>query len=351
MKTSVSLRAPRLVAILALAFATLSVSNLSAQTTVKTIPVGVVNLTIGAAPSPSVPNFVALSLPLVDGIVFKGTISAVGASTITVSNTVAQTFNATNPYLLRITSGSHAGRSFVILSNVGNVLTVDTEGTPLNALSPALNLGASGDSFQIAVADTIAGVFGTQTLGSANPNNADQVWLWASGAGTFVKFFYNSGTSQWEDLDNEPAGSTVIRPDSGIFFVRRGLTPLTLSLTGEVPTTDIRVRVKESGFSFASGALPVDTTLLGTGLHNQAAWVKGATAAASDQVWVWASGSGSFVRFYYSTAANGWLDLDDESADATVIASGTPVFIKKAAVSGSNLVTTVFPLPASYNIN
>jgi uncharacterized protein (TIGR02597 family) len=355
MKTSVSLRAPRLVALLAFAFASLSVSTLSAQNaTVSTVPVGYMSFSLSGAVSASVPRYTAVSLPLADGIIYRGTLASVNSATsLTVTNTVTDTFTSTTPYLLKLTSGAHQGRTFVISSNTGSALTVNNDGTPLNTLSPALTVGASGDKFIIYPADTLSGVFGSSTLGSTSAANADQVWVWQPSSARYNKYYYNTTNSRWqESVFQTPSNTLVLRPDAGILFLRRGLTALTIEATGEVPTTETRVQVRDSGSTYVATSLPADTNLVNLGLQNKASWVKGTSAAASDQVWVWQTSSARFNKYYYNTTNNRWQETVFQTASSTLpIPAGTPVFLKKAAASGSTFTTIALDLPPAYNIN
>jgi uncharacterized protein (TIGR02597 family) len=353
MKTSVSLRAPRLVALLALAFASLSVSTLSAQNaTVSTIPVGAIQLTIPAAASAAVPKYTAINLPLADGIVYRGSISSVNSATsITVSNTVSETFGSATPYLLKLTSGAHQGRVFVINSNTGSTLTVNNDGTALDTLSPAITVGASGDKFIIYPADTLFGVFGSGVLGATTAANADQVWIWQPATAKYNKYYYNTTNSRWQEASFQtPSNTLVLRPDVGILFVRKDTTALTLTLTGEIPTTVTRVQVRDSGNTYVATALPADTNLLGLGLQDKVSWVKATAAASADQVWVWQTSTAKFNKYYYHSTNNRWQEASFQTPSNTLsIPVGTPVMIKKAAASGSTFTTLALDLPAGYS--
>ncbi len=383
MKTSVSLRAPRLVALLAFAFASLSVSTLSAQNaTVSTVPVGYVGLTV-ASGSVASPKFTAVNLPLIDGVLYRGTISSVTSNTtLTVSPTVTDTFSSnatsTTPALLKITSGSHSGRTFVINSNTGSALTINNDGTPLTTLSPAINTGASGDQFIIYGADTLNNYFGNRTFGNvagstfSNPNGnaqaaqADQVWIWNPVSSSYTKYYYynnGNGTGNWRSVGfNTISDNTILRPDQGLLFMRRGSTALTLDTTGEVPLVGSKVQIRDSGSTYIATAIPANTTLADLGLQNQVSWVKAnqatnpnaATVNTLDQVWIWNTVSSSFTKYYWNTSAvgaqaAGWRAAGFNSAANPVLAAGTPVFIKKGATGLSTFTTIGLNLPVGYN--
>lgn len=353
MKAKSTPRARLLAAILGLGLASAFTlpATLSAQE-VKTIPVGAINLTIAAASSPTTPRYTSLSLPLTDGIVYRGVLSAVTSNTITVSPTITDSFGLTTPFLIRLTSGAHKGRSFVINSNSGSVLTLNNQGTPLDSLVPALNVGASGDNFVIFVGDTLNGVFGSNVQGGTSAATADQVWLWQA-SGQYNKYYYNTSNNRWQDtVFGSPSNSVIIRPDTGVMFMRRATTDLALQLTGEVPTSEARIVVRDYGYTEVATTLPVNNTLLGLGIHLQANWAKGANASVSDQIWIWQSGSGTYNKYYYNTTNSRWQDtVFGSPSNNTTIAAGTPVMIKKVSASGSTSSVVVSDLPSAYNIN
>ncbi len=312
-----------------------------------TDPIGVMNLTIPAAPNASSPSYSLLNIPLSDAAIYSGTLAAVGASTLTVNGTVTETFNAANPYFIKLVSGARAGRTFLITSNTGGNLTVDTQGSTLNALSPALATGATGDRYKIFAADTLLTVFGNQTLGSTTAANADQVWIWSPAAGVYNKYFYHTGNAQWQDTAfNLPSNSVVIRPDSGVMFVRKAISALTLQIPGFVPTTQTLLQIRDSGFTVVSPGFPIDTTILGLGLHTQAQWIKSTAAATADQLWVWVPASGTYNKYYYHSGNSRWQDtMFGLPANTTVVPAGTSLMIKKAAASGAGYSTYAANLP------
>jgi uncharacterized protein (TIGR02597 family) len=321
---------------------------------VTTVPVGAVRISIAGAASEAVPKYTSVSLPLIDNIIYRGRIVGVGASSITVSNSVTESFNLSSPYLLKITSGQHKGRSFVISSNSGSVLNVDNQGTVLNALSPAIATGSdSGDGIVIYPADTINGVFGSAVLGAASASAADQVWIWQPASARYNKYYYNTTNSRWQDADfGSASNNVVIRPDAGVMFMRRAITALDIDLVGEVPVTETRFQIRDSGYTFVSHSFPVSNTLLGLGLHLQQGWVSASSAAQADQVWIWQPASARFNKYYYNTTNARWQDTDFGSASNSVLLNGgVPFMIKRAAESATTYSTFEAQLPNPYSIN
>jgi uncharacterized protein (TIGR02597 family) len=321
---------------------------------VTTPPVGAVKIMIGAASSASIPKYTSVSLPLIDGIIYRGRLVGVGAASLTISNTVSESFNSSTPYIIKLTSGSHKGRAFIISSNAGSVLNIDNQGTALNSLNPPVNLGVDvGDSYVIFPADTINGVFGAQVQGAATAAEADQVWLWQPVSARYNKYYYNTTNSRWQDTDfGSPANNVVIRPDAGVMFMRRGLTDLELNLVGEVPTSETKFQIRDAGYTFVTHSLPVSNNLLGIGLHTQPNWTSATSAAQADQVWIWQPASARFNKYYYNTTNSRWQDTDFGSAsNSVIIDAGVPFMVKRAAEVGATYSIMTASLPTSYNIN
>lgn len=242
-------------------------------------------------------------------------------------------------------------------------------------------MGVSGDQFVIYGADTLNNYFGNRTFGgvagsafstgnaTAQAAQADQVWIWTPSASAYTKYFYynnGNGTGNWRAAGfNTISDNTILRPDVGILYMRRGSTPLTLDTTGEVPLIGSKVQVRDSGSTYIATAIPANTTLAGLGLQNRPSWVSAssvtnpntAAVATLDQVWIWNTTSGAFVRYYYNTATvtagnvpPGWKAVGFNTPSSTLpIAAGTPIFIKKAAIGLSSFTTIPLDLPVGYN--
>jgi uncharacterized protein (TIGR02597 family) len=308
---------------------------------VTTPPVGAVTVTAAAAPSASTPRYTSLALPLLNEATYVGKLAAITSNTITVDQSVGVLMNASNPYFIRITSGANQGLTFLINSNSGSTLTVDvTRSGALTSLPSPLSVGASGDAFAIYAADTLISLFGNTVLGGANPNVADQVWIWQPAAGSYSKFYYNTTNSRWQDTDfDDPANSTVLLPDAGVMYVRRATAPISFILTGSVPVTNGKIQIRNSGYTLLSSGFPTSITLNNMGLHDSSNWTKSSNFNLADQVWIWQPSSGSYAKYFYNSATSRWEDSDfGDPAGSVNIDSQTPIMIKRF-VTGQSTYT------------
>jgi uncharacterized protein (TIGR02597 family) len=325
----------------ALAFAPLSMRAQSVTTT----PVGVMTVTVSAAPSSTTPRYTSLALPLLNSPVYSGRLAAVTASGITVAQSVVETMNAANPYFIRINTGANQGLTLLIKSNNGSVLTVDNLRTgPLTSLPVPLNVGSSGDTYSIYPADTLNSLFGNLTQGGTTPSQADQIWLWQPAASGYFKYYYNVANSRWQDTDfDDPANNIVIMPDAGVMYVRRATTPVSFVITGTVPACDAVTQIRNSGYTLLASGFPVPMTLGNLGLSGNANWGKSSAFSTADQLWIWQPSAG-YSKYFYNSSTSRWEDSDfGDSADSLVINPQTPMMIKRFS-TGSTSYT-------SYSVN
>lgn len=345
MKTSVSLRAPRLVALLAFAFASLSLSNLSAQTTVSTVPVGAVGVTIAAGTGVA-RTLSTVSFPLVDEAVVagkvRGVITSVTANTISNSTagwTPAQLSAPAAPCLIQITSGTAAGRMFLVsttTASTATTVTIDTEESSVVDLT-TLGIVAGTDTYRVLACDTLNSLFGNGVQTNASSANADIVLVLRSGA--YTQYFHNG--SNWVRVG--PPGNqnnTPIRPDSMVIFNRLGATPLSFTITGEVPSIARKAIVRNGGLTVLSTGWPTTQTLLSSGISSIPGWVSGAVGVA-DKVLIL---QGTAYTQYYNNGTN-WVRVGPPgNQNATVIPVGSGVILNKlGSATGSSVLTQALP--------
>ncbi|MDF3057004.1 MAG: hypothetical protein K0R17_1219 [Rariglobus sp.] len=346
MSASQSIRSGLIAALSTLLGMSLALSA-SAQS-VATVPVGAITLTIGAASSASSPKYTYLNLPLLNDATYTSKVSAVSSNTITLSVGVSGTYNSTNPHLLRIDTGSNKGTYFTISSNSGSQLTVVNSGMDLSQVIPIT--GSEGPAVSIIPADTLNSFFGNLVLGGSSASAADQVWVWLPATGQYAKYYYNTLNSRWQEITFQtPSNNTVLRPDSGIVYMRRATQSLDITMTGVVPATQVRPHVRASGYTLASGGFPVNQTLLNMGLHTNVEWIKGTSASATDQVWVWQAGSGQYAKYYYNSNNSRWQEVVfNTNSNSVSIPSGTAFFIKRASATGSS--NSLMSIEAPYTL-
>lgn len=304
----------------------------------------------------------SVSLPLIHQSVAVGAtlgrISSVGSNYIEDSAAgwvAGELSSATNPYYLRIRTGAAAGRIFMVTTaaNTSTRVNLTNDGTDLTTLG--IVTGASGDIYELVMADTLSDLFGGVLQGGGNAESADNVQVWTGAS--WLTFYYNTTRNRWE-RDVDTAGSPsrdnfVLRPDRGIFIQRRTSTELKLRIAGWVPVVAPRHINTRPGVTFMSTGVPADLTLGQLAMQtNSSGWRGGASylSALSDadliQVW---SGA-SWLSFYYDTGNARWQRAEEAAQanrDGFVVPAGRPVMIRRLD-AGVN--TVALPMPYSISL-
>lgn len=305
----------------------------------------------------------SIALPLVHDSVAAGAVmgrfTGVGANYVedTAANWVAgELSSAANPYYLRIKSGAAAGRILMVSSTANTVSRVNLTNDGTDLTLAGIVTGAGGDRYELVLADTLLGLFGTSTLqGGVDATVADNVQVW--GGAAWLVFYYNTARGRWERNTDTAASPTrdnfVLRPDRGIMITRRAATDLTLRVTGRVPVTAPRHFHARPGVTFLSNGLPVDITLANLALQTRSAgWQAGtnpATAASdADLIQVW--GGAAWLIFYYDSVNSRWQRNDGTNRDSFVVPAGRPIMVRRTA-AGATPADGVLALPMPYTIS
>ena len=322
-----------------------------------TVPQGYMNFTIaaGSLGTPAVTTFsLPLSAPVPGNFTGQasGSISSVTATTITNSAagwSAGALSQVASPYFIRITTGQAAGRTLLISTTAGQLntattVTVDNQGTPLDGLGII-----AGDKYELFPGYTLQSVFGSSVLGGATASVADVVRL-HNGTG-WVEYFYNSTAGQWRQGSIPVSQSNVaLRPDSGIIFYRRGSTPIVLTLTGKVPSTDLQVVMNEVGTAFVAG-FPFGSTLDGTDYKSMPGWVNN-TGSITDADKLTAFVAGSWNSYNFNQAASQWRNgsIPVNQGPVITIVSGNPVIVESpTGVPGLKIWRRALPYSLSAN--
>jgi len=328
-----------------LLFATLG----NAQT-VATDPVGFTTHEITPAVNATTPRTTTVSVPFKAIAAFASSVASVdSANQLTISGaafTAGQYAGATAPHLLKLKTGPNTGRFFLITANTATQLTVNAAGYTLTSAAPANNNQVQvevGNLIEIIPANTLSSLFPNpvpfQTGGSAAA--ADNVYLYNAG----WEVYFHNGTTWRKTGSFANQDNTVVYPDDGLFIVRRGIAPLTLTFLGAVPTTAERTDFPGPGSYFATNRFPVGTTLGGaSGLNLQALpnWQTGASAAVADNVYIW-DGTGWGVFFHNNTS---WRKTGSfANQDSQSIPIGGALFVVRKSTAPGTTGTYVQPLP------
>jgi hypothetical protein len=264
-------------------------------TTATTTPVGYVTETI----SPNKYNLIGLTLH--QGAFVSGTLAS---SQPTVGSVVAASADfsgivSTDNYIVEISSGSSEGVIF------------EVPGTSFNDSTDTITIGGTGSSspyasstFIVRKAATLSTVFGTSNevglLAGASAAVADVILVPSPSGSGFDEYFYSNGGFFGVGWRKSGAGAvnqanSPISYIDGVYLFRRGATPLTFTIAGEVKLKKSSLPVT-SGFGTYSSVYPVGVNLANSGL--QASLTQGASATAADVVLI--PTAVGFDEYFYS---------------------------------------------------
>jgi hypothetical protein len=323
---------------------------------VATVPGGYVTVTIaagtGTTKSSTPISFPLLEVANVAGQV-SGRITAVTATTITNSGaawTAGQLSTAATPYVLRITSGTATGRTFLLstaTASTATTVTIDsTESINTNLTTLGITVGASGDTYQLIPCDTISSLFGTPAstgiIAGTAIASADSLMLNINGI--LSSYYFSSTLNRWTraSLGNPDATNVAVRPDAGVLFSRLGNTAITIVALGSVPATDRKSLINNSGTTYLAQGWPTDTTLLTSGIQNTPNWTSNTVAASADTVMIMVSGQ---LRTYWFDGTN-WKRqaIGSPISDTQVIPSGANVMLNQRGVqTGTSTLAQTLP--------
>ncbi len=314
-------------------------------------PVGSVTINV-AAGSVAGRAISVVSLPLSGAATasgaMKGTLTMVTSNTLANSAagwTAGELSNASSPHVIRITSGTAKGRSFLIstgTANTSTTLTIDPEDLSLlNFIDAGIS---AGDSYEIVACDTLGSVFGTPestgVLGAANSNSADVIQVLVQGQ--YRQYYYNTNRKAWLRVGPETVSTNVpLRPDAAVIFSRAGQTALRFTIGGPVPLIERKALVRNSGATLLSNWWPVETTLGASGISELPGWIKSSSPEAADTVQV--NISGAWRKYYHNGTQ--WLRVGPNTPSNNVVLNvGDGVLIgKQGSQTGANTVQQNLP--------
>ena len=318
----------------------------SAQTTATTIPVGFITKTIPAAPDASTPSNTVLSIPLYQTADFQSAVTSTpaGGSHDVTLNSAAFTVNqfSTTPHLLRAKSGARTGKFWLILSNTATTVTLkEPNGGTVGVADAVLTGLLANDSCEILPANTfgssLGAIPGIGSGTSAGNPGVDNVLVW--NGSNYTPYYYHSTNNRWQKATLN-ATSTILYPDDAVFFVRKVTSPLPITLMGTVPSTQEQTDLIGSSNNFMGNRFPVDSTLGTSGIETAPGWVKGTTAAVSDNVLIW-NGT-NFSPYYYHSTNNRWQKAT-LNATTTPLPAAEGFFVVRSAGTADTILTQNLP--------
>lgn len=321
----------------------------------ETVPLGSVPISI-AAGTGSARTLSTLSFPLLEDAIIsgqaRGRITGVTANTMINNNagwTPGQLSTAASPCLIQITSGSAAGRIFLIstsTASTGTTVTIDSEESNLvNLTTLGITTGDSGDTYRILACDTLSSIFGTPAttgvLGSTTSSTADIVQIMV--AGTWNQYYYKtSAPAGWVRIGlNIPSGNTPIRPDSLVLYNRLGSTPITFSWLGQAPSGIRQALIRNSGVSALASGWPVAKNLGNSGIESIPGWVRSAQSSTADIVQIMISGT--WNQYYHNGTQWVRVGLPIPSNNQTIDSVGGVLINKKGSAAGASVLTQNAP--------
>ncbi|MDZ4789087.1 MAG: hypothetical protein SH807_09110 [Blastochloris sp.] len=339
--------------------ATLAALALGSHTSiaqVATVPEGYVTVTI-AAGTGTTKSSTPISFPLLEVANVAGQVSGriTGVTATTITNSAAswtpgQLSTAATPYVLRITSGTATGRTFLLstaTASTATTVTIDsTESINTNLTTLGITVGASGDTYQLIPCDTISSLFGTPAsrgiVAGTSAANGDNLIISVNGAS--FSYYFSSSLVRWTraSLGNPDATNVAVRPDAGVIFSRLGNTSIVLTALGRVPATDRKSVVMNSGATYLAQGWPTDMTLLASGIQNTPNWTSNIAVASADTVQLTISGQN---RIYWFDGTN-WRRqaLGSPISNTQIMSAGANVILNQRGVqTGTSIIAQALP--------
>jgi len=330
-------------------------ASLMADTvSVNSTPAGIFTLNVAQSVDGTTPKLSVLSIPLVNDANVAGQVRGVitGVTSNTISNsgagwTAGQLSSASAPMFVRITSGTAIGRTFLVSSGTPNTstaatLTLSNTADGTTDIS-TLGIVAGTDTYEILAGYTLGtllpssvGVVG----GSAPGSTTDLVQLFIGTS--WIQFYYNTTSNAWLRAGNNAnSNNVVIRPDTAVLYSRIGTSPISLVLTGSVPTTPAASVVANSGVSFLANTWPVNLTLGTSNINNIPGWTSNANPSQADLVQLLVGSS--WIQFYYDGTQWRRAGTGAVSTNVSIPAGASIIVSKLAGNTGATTLTQSIP--------
>jgi uncharacterized protein (TIGR02597 family) len=336
----------KLIALSALTFA----STLFAADVAYSPPVGGITVTLGGAVNgaPKVTTFTpSMRLTLGSNFVGKARGTLTGVTTTTLSDSTAgwgsgALSQAAAPYFIRIRSGAAAGTWWQVSTGTANTsATVTVLNRGINPVAAGVQ---SGDTYEVVPGDTLQTLFSgvASVIGGTSAATADLVRL--HDGVSWKEYYYNTSSSQWrEGTSTFNRNNVVVRPDTGVVFVRRGSGNVSLVLLGAVSDAQEKMTIAATGVSAVGSVFPVSRTLGSLNLQSSPGFVANTgNLAAADKVTVF--DGVSWKSFSYNQAAGQWREgTSTFNRNNFALPFGAPVIVERGTGSTGPFLVTLTP--------
>jgi hypothetical protein len=250
------------------------------------------------------PGWQLMGVPFEPFAAAQGTVGAVQDNQLAVTCESGFGTNQWRGYQVRLTSGTAAGRQYLVIGNGVNSLTLSA-----NLSGSGI---ATGDTYE--VLPTVEEYLGPQLTGAANPANADSV---ATDSTKQLTPLYRTTSGQWLNGQGQPAWLSVV---SGQGFWINPATSRSVLLMGRYQGDPggVAVAAGRQVISFPSSSASLTLASLGW----QGA-IAGSTSDSSDQLSVWNDATGTFHTCWLNAATGQWVWQDTgENAGSLELAGG-----------------------------
>ena len=193
----------------------------------------------------------------------------------------------------------------VVSSNVVGYqkLSIPANGYALLA-NPFTVVGSDGDTF--AINDMFSDDVGQSTAGRTM-NLGDQMQIWDAARQGYTTYFYSSWVNDWA-ISSTPRAATTdsFEAGDGYWYLNRGNSAYTLTVSGEVATNEVAVTLVP-GYTLVCNPFPADLPLNGDSVVIAS---EGATAGRTmnlgDQIQIWDIVRQGYTTYFFSSWVNKW---------------------------------------------
>lgn len=326
------------------------VAQLSAADVAYSPVVGGITVTLSGAVSgvPKLSTFTpSMRLPLAGSFVGRGRGVLTSATATAFADSAAgwsagALSQAATPYFVRIRSGAAEGTWWQVSTTAANT---STSVTVLNrGVTPVAAGVVAGDSYEIVPGDTLATLFSgvASSVGGTSAATADLVRV--HDGVSWREYYYNTTASQWrEGAAPFDRNTTVIRPDSGIVYIRRSAGNISFLQLGAVSNSKEQILVGAFGVTPIGNVFPVARTLGSLNIQNSVGFnVSTGNLAAADKISIF--DGVSWRSFNYNQAASQWREGNAPfDRNSLSIPFGAAIVVERGSAASTSFFVSLTP--------